>query len=86
MPTIETCKTKEKCQVSSLSAAHLVRSPIHKIMRIERVDAEGKRTFEPKDPPIEVADLEKFRKVLKGRKYVDVFFVYETVDDVKKKK
>ena len=76
----ETKGTKQKV------AQTLARAKIHRIMRIERVDAEGKRTFEPKDPPIEVDDLEKFRKVLKGRKYVDVFFVYETVDDVKKKK
>ena len=79
-------ETKGTKQGSSQPSGHPARSPIHTVMRIERVDAEGKRTFEPKDPPIEVADLEKFRKVLKGRKYVDVFFVYETVDDVKKKK
>ena len=79
-------ETKGATQSCAKPSGHPARSPIHKVIRIERVDADGKRTFEQKDPPIEVVDLEKFRKVLKGRKYVDVFFVYETVDEVKKKK
>lgn len=49
----------------------------YRIKRIERVGKDGQKEY--KAVCVEVDDLEKFRKKLKGRKYTDVFFVYEKI-------
>ena len=49
----------------------------YRIKRIKRIGFDGRK--EIKQVSYEVDDIEKFRKKLKGRKYKDVHFVYETI-------
>ena len=53
--------------------------PKYRIKRIEYIDHDGDKRFEHLEPPKDVDDIEAFRKKLKGRRYADVFFVYETI-------
>lgn len=59
--------------------------PKYRIKRIEYIDHDGDKTLlsesdlEKLKIPKEVDDIEAFRKKLKGRRYADVFFVYEMI-------
>ncbi len=50
----------------------------YRIRRIDRIGKDGH--VERKSVCIEVDDIEAFRKKLKGRKYADVHFAYETTE------
>ena len=53
-----------------------ISTPKYRIKRVEFIERDGSKRFEKWDE--EVDDIEAFRKKLKGRRYADVFFVYET--------